>query len=93
MNIGNSWLLISCMLIIGILLSHDAHMIGATEGVFGSSFGGIPSHDFPSKFNVVSKKSALRPDPPRPPPPRRAPPIQPRILSPPPSPLSPPIST
>ncbi|EOY10953.1 Uncharacterized protein TCM_026220 [Theobroma cacao] len=77
MNIGNSWLVISCVLIVGILLSHDTHMIVATESVSGSSFDGIPSHDFPSKFNVVSKEKVIKPDPPPPPPPAGGGPIQP----------------
>ncbi|EOY10954.1 Uncharacterized protein TCM_026222 [Theobroma cacao] len=93
MNIGNSWLLISCMFIVGILLSHDTHMIAATEGVSGSSFDGIPSHDFPSKFNVMPKRRALRPDPPPSPPPSLNPPPHQRFLPAPRSPLSPPIST
>ncbi|WRX24296.1 hypothetical protein QQP08_016783 [Theobroma cacao] len=67
MSIGNSWLLISCMLIVGILLSHGTHMIVATEGVSGSSFDRIPSHDFPSKVNVVINDPRTDPLPPLPP--------------------------
>ncbi|XWS42562.1 hypothetical protein CRYUN_Cryun16bG0025100 [Craigia yunnanensis] len=81
---ANSRLLIVFLLIGGLLLSLNIHIIQAsTEAIPGSSFDTFPSHEFPFKFKVVSKRKPIKP--PQPPKPN-LPPRQREKVSPPPAP-------